>query len=76
MLLVALTHSMASSAGPLVDTPEFKAEEHIGPGLTSLCALLSFLAHTLAMLPGLVAAFAIMGEWLCTWTFPSQLLLR
>ncbi len=53
---------MASTAGVLADTPEFAAEEHLGRPLTLLCAVLGFVMHTLAMLPGMCATFAIMGE--------------
>ena len=45
-----------------MDTPEFSAEEHLGRPLTLLCAVLGFVMHTLAMLPGMCATFAIMGE--------------
>jgi hypothetical protein len=50
------------STGPLEETPEFAAEEHLGPALATLCAALGFVMHALAMLPGLAATFAIMGE--------------
>ncbi len=50
------------AAGLLEETPEFTAEEHLGPMLATFCAVLGFVMHAMAMLPGMAATFAIMGE--------------
>ncbi|GAB4817358.1 hypothetical protein N2152v2_004404 [Parachlorella kessleri] len=57
----APSHPGAVGKGVLADTPEFAAEEHLGRPLTLLCAVLGFVMHTLAMLPGMCATFAIMA---------------
>ena len=53
-----------------MDTPEFMAEQHLGPALSTLCSLLAYCAHNVAMLPGLIATFALMGGCICfpCWT--------
>ena len=50
------------STGLLESTPEFMAEPHLGPVLSTLVALLYFTLHAVILLPGLAAVLAIMGE--------------
>lgn len=49
------------TAGPLADTPEFSAEEHLGGVLSCTVGIVAFVAHNVALLPGLTALFILMS---------------